>query len=305
MGRRRAERPGAPSGVLVLDKPSGPTSHDLVSRVRRALDVRRVGHGGTLDPMATGVLACFVGKATRLVRYLGGADKTYLGTARLGWATDTGDAEGVARAEPVIVPELTDEQVETAMAGLTGDLLQRPPMVSAKKKDGKKLYELAREGVEIEREPVPVSVRHFALLERDAESIRFEVCCSAGTYVRVLAEELGEALGVPAHLAALRRTAAGPFTLEQAVSGDELTRESAEGALLSLTDVPLGMPELCVDAGGRRAFLHGQAVTGETITKEGDTMVVKDGEGALLGVGRVTEGGEVQPETVVASVDED
>lgn len=225
-------------GVLIIDKPAGLTSFDVVARVRRILDERRVGHTGTLDPFATGVLVVLVGSATRLAQFLSGAEKEYEAVIRLGYATDTGDVTG----EPIPVDQshtkklnpqsLRKEDIESAMATLRGKILQTPPMYSAKKVGGRKLYELARRGEEIERQAVPITVSEFEALPVSGSLFRWNedgtcdfsvrVVCSAGTYVRALAQSLGERLGVGAHLAELRRTRAGEFRIEDAGTLEEL-----------------------------------------------------------------------------------
>ncbi|MGH9903393.1 MAG: tRNA pseudouridine(55) synthase TruB, partial [Pyrinomonadaceae bacterium] len=213
-------------GILIVDKPGGLTSHDVVARVRRLLRERRVGHTGTLDPFATGVLVLLVGRATRLAQFLAVDEKDYEAVIRFGYATETGDLTGARRASEenkarVIStgrPPWSDAQIEEALSGLRGEIEQVPPMYSAKKVKGQKLYELARRGEEVEREAARVSVREFAavrqqggaLLRRDdcdeTYDMAVRVVWSAGTYVRTLAESVGERLGVGAHLAALRRT---------------------------------------------------------------------------------------------------
>ncbi len=230
------------NGILVIDKPCGPTSHDIVDAVRQILRERKVGHTGTLDPVATGVLPLVIGSATKIARYLTGGDKTYQATFRLGVSTSTLDGEGeVTRERPVTV---SDAQVRAVLADFVGDIEQIPPMYSAKKVDGKRLYELARQGVEVEREPKKVQVRSLEVHSLALPDVTIEVRCSAGTYVRVLAHDVGERLGCGAHLCQLRRVAAGPFTIADAVSFAELEAapEQARGRLLpvarGLTDAP-------------------------------------------------------------------
>jgi tRNA pseudouridine55 synthase len=208
-------------GVLLVDKPSGMTSHDVVDRVRRVLHMKRIGHAGTLDPMATGLLIILVGKATRLSQYLMSLDKEYEGTITLGQTTNTHDAEG----EVVLtreVPALTREALAEVMATFVGDQYQTPPMFSAKKQDGVPLYKLARKGREVEREPRFVRVSSFELLRFELPQFDVRLRCSKGTYVRTLAHDLGEKLGCGAHLSALRRTATDRFTVAQAVPLAEL-----------------------------------------------------------------------------------
>lgn len=223
-------------GVLVVDKPEGLTSHDVVARVRRVTRTKRVGHTGTLDPFATGVLVVLVGRATRLAQFLSSAEKEYQALIRFGFRTDTGDATGarVETDDATTMPRFDAAELESALASLRGSQMQTPPMYSAKKIAGRKLYELARRGETVERAAVPVVVSEFAALSDDGKlfepnadgtcDLRARVACSAGTYIRVLAEDLGARLGVPAHLAALRRTRAGAFTLAHSATLDELQR---------------------------------------------------------------------------------
>lgn len=206
------------AGLLLVDKPGGMTSHDVVARIRWRFRVKKVGHGGTLDPMATGLLILLLGRATKLSNRVMGHDKVYEGTLRLGVETDSQDAEGevTATAAPDAVAALSEADVRRAFAGLTGDLLQLPPMVSAKKVGGVRLYKLARKGQTVEREARPIHVERFELLRLASPDADFRVACSKGTYVRTLAYDAGQALGVGAHLTRLRRTQAGPFKLEAA-----------------------------------------------------------------------------------------
>lgn len=210
--------PEAPEleGVLLIDKPGGMTSHDVVDRVRRALRMKRIGHAGTLDPMATGLLIILVGKATKLSQYLMSLDKEYAGTIRLGETTDTQDADGdVVATRPV--PEFTEAQVREAMQSFIGDQYQTPPMFSAKKIAGVPLYKLARKGQEVDREPRFIRVSSFELTRFALPELDVILRCSKGTYVRTIAHDLGEKLGCGAHLSALRRTATDRFNVSQAI----------------------------------------------------------------------------------------
>jgi tRNA pseudouridine55 synthase len=212
------ERDPLTNGILILNKPRGLTSHDVVARVRRAIKVRPVGHTGTLDPMATGVLVVCVGQATRISEYLLGHDKLYRATIRLGIETDTYDADGqVIAAHDVNVDEAA---VRMALAKCIGDIRQVPPMHSAIKRDGQKLYELARAGIEVERAARPVTIHAIDLLDWQSPDLAIEVKCSAGTYIRSIAHDLGQELGTGASLIALQRTASGPFTVDEAITLD-------------------------------------------------------------------------------------
>ncbi|GFG76419.1 tRNA pseudouridine(55) synthase TruB [Mycobacterium botniense] len=215
------------AGIVVVDKPGGMTSHDVVARCRRIFNTRRVGHAGTLDPMATGVLVIGIDRATKILGLLAGASKSYSATVRLGQATSTGDAEGQV-LQDVPASHLADAAIETAIAALRGDITQVPPAVSAVKVGGRRAYRLAREGrpvelparnVRIERFEMLAARRHGPLIDVDVE-----VDCSSGTYIRALARDLGAALGVGAHLVMLRRTRVGRFGLHQAVCLDELAQ---------------------------------------------------------------------------------
>ncbi len=207
-------------GLLNIHKPQGPTSHDMVARVRRGTKIKKIGHAGTLDPMATGVLVLCIGLATRLSEYVMNSPKTYLARLHFGVETDTYDADGAVTAEnPAPVARAT---VESALDLFRGEILQVPPMYSAIQKDGRRLYDLARAGIEVERDARPVTIHALDLIEWDFPYAVLRVQCSPGTYIRSLAYDLGRAVGVGAHLAALERTASGRFTVENAVSWPDL-----------------------------------------------------------------------------------
>lgn len=208
-------------GVLVIDKPRGWTSHDVVAKMRRLLKQQRIGHAGTLDPSATGVLVLCLGRAARLSAYLAAADKEYLGQMRLGLATDTYDAEGKPITEHV-KPAVSAEQLRALFADFEGEIIQNPPPYSAQKVAGRRLYQYARRGLAVEGRPKRVTIKRLSLLEFDGEAARFAVECSSGTYVRSLVHDIGRRLGCGAHLVWLRRTRSGQFTLEHAVSMDEM-----------------------------------------------------------------------------------
>jgi tRNA pseudouridine55 synthase len=208
-------------GVLLVDKPGAHTSHDVVARLRRKLNMKRIGHAGTLDPMATGLMILLIGKATRISQYLISLDKEYEGTIELGKVTDSQDADGeVLETRPV--PPLTEAEVRTAMQGFIGDQYQTPPMYSAIKIDGVPLYKSARKGEEVEREPRFIRVMSFDLLRFASPHIDFRLQCTKGTYVRTIAHDLGGRLGCGAHLAALRRTATQNFHISQALTLDQI-----------------------------------------------------------------------------------
>jgi tRNA pseudouridine55 synthase len=208
-------------GILLIDKPRDHTSHDVVARIRGILKMKRIGHAGTLDPMATGLLIILVGKATRVSQYLISLDKEYEGTVELGKVTDTQDADG-QMMETRPVPPLTTADVQTAINGFLGDQYQMPPMYSAIKIDGVPLYKSARKGEEVEREPRFIRVGSWELTRFALPQFDFRLRCTKGTYVRTLAHDLGQKLGCGAHLAALRRTATDKFNVSQAITIDQL-----------------------------------------------------------------------------------
>lgn len=252
-----------PDGILNLDKPRGPTSHDVVSRVRRLTNVRRVGHAGTLDPLATGVLLVCIGRATRVSEYLMAGQKVYRAQVHLGVTTDTYDAEGqIVEEVPVDASRL---QVETALAQFQGTISQVPPMYSAIKRQGKPLYRLARQGIEVQREPRLVEIYRLELTGWEPPLCTLEVACSSGTYVRALAHDLGQVLGCGAHLAGLTRLASGGFRVEDAVTLDAFTQaveEESWAALLHPLDAALDhLPALNLDADDARRLCAGQSIT--------------------------------------------
>jgi tRNA pseudouridine55 synthase len=248
----------APPGILLLDKPQGPTSHDLVSRTRRALGTRKVGHAGTLDPMATGLMILGVESATRLLTYLVGLGKEYTATIRLGQATTTDDAEGVITSSGD-ASAVTDAAIASALRALTGDIRQVPSTFSAIKVDGRRSYDRARAGEEVELVARAVTVSEFDVLAERREGplvdLDVRVAVSSGTYVRALARDLGDALGVGGHLTALRRTRIGPFVVADAVT------EPAAEALLAPAEVAARLfPVAAVDADAARALAQGKRI---------------------------------------------
>lgn len=271
--------------MLLVDKPSGLTSHDVVGRARRALGVGRVGHSGTLDPMATGLLVLGVGWATRLLRFTDAASKTYNAGVVLGVETDTWDADGevVATAPVAVAPDA----VRAALAAFVGDLAQVPPMHAAIKVGGEKLYDKARRGEHVEREPRPVTVHALDVTDVDDAHVTFTVACSAGTYVRSIAHDLGVALGCGAHLCSLRRTAIGPHRVADALSLDEL-REAGRDALRPALDLVAHLPRFEVGADDTARVTSGRRIEG---VGAGQVAVVACEGGGLLAVyegGRAT-----------------
>jgi tRNA pseudouridine55 synthase len=257
-------------GLLVVDKPSGMSSHDAVSRARRALREKRIGHTGTLDPLATGVLVLCVGSATRLSEYLLGEDKAYEGLIKLGERTDTDDAEGrVIDTRPV--PPLTDQDLRALESRFTGEIAQVPPQFSAIQKDGQRAYALARQGQAVALAPrrVRIDALRLALVNRHSEApsdgatwLAFSVRCSAGTYIRALARDIGEALGCGAHVASLRRTAVGPFTLADAITLPDLEEAARAGrvTLLPMDRALANWPAVTLDEQTARRLKQGQRI---------------------------------------------
>ncbi len=291
-------------GLLIIDKPSGCTSHDVVAAVRRITGERKAGHGGTLDPDATGVIIVGLGKATRFFQYITGFDKTYTGTIRLGLATDTYDASGrPTTAEASELPSL--EAVADAVRGLTGDIMQTPPPYSSKKIAGRAAYKIARSGGEPVLTPVPVTVRRFDIVSFRPPFLDFEIDCSSGTYIRSLAHDLGRTLGCGAHLTGLRRTLVGTFTIGQAVTPEGLTRAAREGALerflIPLERILSGVPAVYLTGEGEERVRHGAGITPEVVDgtrgddpfgsgKDIDLLCLFDRSGRLIALGRYSSG---------------
>ncbi len=245
-------------GILNINKPRGLTSHDVVDRVRRLARQRRVGHAGTLDPLATGVLLVCLGSATRLAEFLMDSPKHYRAHVRLGITTDTYDAEGaIVSQRPV---EVGREEIERALERFRGPILQVPPMFSALKRDGRPLYRLARRGEAVERTPRPVEIYRLDVVDWSPPDLVLEVLCSPGTYIRSLAHDLGEALGCGAYLAGLTRLASGDFRLEDAVDLDALTRERLPDLLLPPDAALRQFPAFHLTAAEARSVGHGQSI---------------------------------------------
>lgn len=230
-------RPQEIDGVLLIDKESGMTSHDVVALVRRRLGIKKVGHCGTLDPLATGLLLIVLGRGTKIQDLLMAEDKEYTGTMRLGVSTDSQDAEGEI-VDTRTVPQLTDANIEEAFAKYDGDFYQLPPMVSAIKQGGVALYKIARQGKTVEREPRFVHVFAHEILKTALPDIDFRVVCSKGFYVRTYAHDIGESLSCGAHLSSLRRTKSGRFTLERAITVQQLRDEEPASIYQRILDLP-------------------------------------------------------------------
>ena len=222
------------NGIVIVDKPSGWTSQDVTARLRRVFGTRRIGHGGTLDPMATGVLPVFVGRATRGVEFFEHAEKTYEAVLRLGLTTDTEDITGAVLTRREVT--VTRETLESALRGFRGEILQIPPMYSALKVDGQKLCDLARKGKEVERRPRPITIHELTLLDFTGETARLRVRCSKGTYIRTLCKDIGETLGCGGCMESLRRIAAGEYTIAEAVPLEALLQAENPGEYLRPVD---------------------------------------------------------------------
>ena len=295
MARRGSKRPDSgAAGCLIIDKPTGCTSHDVVDRVRKGLGTRKVGHAGTLDPDATGVLVLGVGPGTKLLQFVTGADKSYVGEVVFGVETSTLDAAGEVTAthEMAVDPQAA----QLAAQSFVGDILQIPPMVSAVKVDGKRLHELAREGIEIEREPRPVVVNRFDVAPTgDPLVYAADVHCGSGTYVRTLAADLGAALGGGAHLRALRRTSVGPFTLEDAVTLEAFEADPT-AALAPVQSMLRDLPSLEVDETVAAQVRNGRSL-GPSAGSGRFTIVAN---GTVLAVYEVRDG-ELRPLKVLAA----
>jgi tRNA pseudouridine55 synthase len=282
------------NGALVIDKGPGMTSHDVVDQVRKRLHTKRVGHGGTLDPDATGVLLIGVGKATRFLSYAQASPKRYEAVIQLGSATSTQDASGDVLYERPVTSDA--EQLSKALERFRGPIEQIPPMVSAVRVGGKRLHELARAGQEVERQPRNVTIYELRLIDEDlgrSNRATLDVRCSGGTYVRTLAHDLGEVLGCGGHLVSLRRTEAAGFTLEDAISIDEVSEET----LRPLVDVVHELPRLDIDAEMAALVANGRPLFVERPLSKGTIAAVVN-EGVLLGVYR-SEGNRLVAERVV------
>lgn len=292
--------PAGRGGILPVDKPEGPTSHDGVAAVRRALGIRQVGHTGTLDPFASGLLLVCFGPATRLAEYLTALPKTYRAVMRLGESTDTDDRTGEVLTRSEGWRELAEEEVRAALARQVGTIRQLPPLYSAKKVGGERAYAAARRGEEVERTPVEVTVHRLEVLDVRLPEVEFEVEVSSGTYIRAIARDAGEALGVGGHLAALRRTRVGEHSVEEAVPLDALAdAERVRRAVLEPARAVAHLPRLVVDEAGEKALSHGRPVPAAEGLPEGVPVAVLSAEGALLAVGE-RAGEAVRPRKVFA-----
>jgi len=299
-------------GILVIDKPAGITSHDVVARVRRILKTKRVGHTGTLDPFATGVMVILVGTATRLAQFLDKDEKEYEAVIQFGFETDTGDCTGMRSAESGIPNAELDQLLantrwDEVFSHFRGDIEQLPPMYSAKKVGGKKLYEFARQGVEVERRSVRVTINELEVvndreLENPNSTLRIRVACSAGTYIRTLAEDIGRKVGAFAHLTQLRRTRAGKFDILQCLTLDNLqSPDEPHSALLPMNLAVLHLPLLTLPAERIAKTKSGLStrITGEQF-RDGEAVRMQDERGDLIAIGFYNEAeNTVQPKIVL------
>lgn len=284
-------------GVLLLDKPGGMTSNDALQKARRLFSAAKGGHTGTLDPLATGLLPLCFGEATKFSADLLDADKTYEATLRLGVTTDSGDSEGLVTATAAV--DVAESDILRVLPQFTGDILQVPPMHSALKRDGRPLYELARQGIEVERQPRPVTIHRIDLLAFAGDEVRLSVSCSKGTYIRVLAADIGAVLGCGAHLIALRRTRVGDLTLATAATLAELDAipEGEREQRLQAVDALLqSLPRVDLDAAAENRFSHGNPVD-LPAGLSGKIRVY--GQGRLLGVGEPGPESRLWPKRLV------
>ena len=303
MGRRRRPRGRAVNGILLLDKPVGISSNDALQRVKHLFHAQKAGHTGSLDPLASGLLPLCFGMATRLSAFLLDADKRYEVRVRLGETTTTGDAEGeVLERRPV--EGIGREQIEAVLPQFTGVISQVPPMYSAIKHKGERLYKLAREGIEVERKPREITIHAMRLGDIEGEEFDLYVHCSKGTYVRTLAEDIGEALGCGAHVVALRRSGVGPYAGHPMVSMEQIEQAAAEGnaaldALLLPVDTALGdWPAVHLNADASYYLKMGQPVVVPRAPTEGWVRLYEEPD-RFIGVGQVQDDGRIAPKRLL------
>jgi tRNA pseudouridine55 synthase len=298
-------------GLLLVDKSSGITSHDAVEKFRRRTKIKKTGHTGTLDPLATGLLILCVGKATRLQAFLMGMEKTYEGEIQFGWSTDSYDATGAAAGEPV-ARDVSHLDFSTLIQPFLGEIDQMPPQYSAKKVNGVRAYELARKGETAALTAKRVTVHELVILEVAGSVVRFRVRSSAGTYVRSIAHDLGAAAGIPAHLKSLRRTAIGAFRVEQAIPYATMSEAAVEEILApphfqKMEEVDLPIPKLAIDWGQERKLVQGQPVilTPSVALRAGNLVALGNPNDQLVAIAEVVnvlrEGGpvELRPKVVL------
>ena len=277
------------AGVLNIDKPTGMTSHDVVNRVRRVAETRRVGHAGTLDPLATGVLLVCVGRATRLVEYLVGQQKVYEATIRLGQTTNTYDADGEVIQERPLT--FSPQDLENALSQFRGEIEQVPPMFSAIKQDGQPLYKLARQGKEVARKTRQITIDELSVLAWDAPHSTVRVACSSGTYIRSLAHDLGEVLGCGGHITTLRRIAVGDFGVDTAVSLNDLSPENVTSYLLPPDTAVAHLPRLDLTKQDSDDLLQGKQITSQSPQLPQTLVRAYNPQAQFIGVVTATDDG--------------
>ncbi|OOZ41717.1 tRNA pseudouridine(55) synthase TruB [Solemya pervernicosa gill symbiont] len=302
MGRRRNFGRRV-DGVLLLDKPLGITSNDALQRVKRLFKARKAGHTGSLDPLASGMLPLCMGEATKFSAFLLDADKFYRVECKLGEKSSTGDSEGeIIDSRPV--PELDEPQIEAVLSQFRGEIMQLPPMFSALKHQGKRLYELAREGIEVEREPRPVTIHELTFLSIEGDRLRLDVRCSKGTYVRTLAEDIGEVLGCGAHVSELRRLEVGPYkdvsmvTLEQIEAAAEQGNHVLDELLLPIESAIADWPDLMLNDDAAYYIKQGQPVMMPKAPRDGCVRLYNS-KNTFLGVGEMMDDGRVAPKRLI------
>ena len=293
------------NGVLIINKPQNWTSHDVVNKTRRLLQEKKIGHTGTLDPLATGVLVLCIGQATKIVRYLEADDKQYIAELKLGATTDTLDSAGSILETREYTPPSQDE-VKRALDRFRGGILQRPPAYSAVKVSGVPSYRLARQGTILEHQERPVTISEITLLEYRDPLVRFSVTCSKGTYIRTLCADIGAFLGAGAHLTALDRTRSGRFRIEHAIDLEQLARKAslglAEQSLLSLSEALGSFVAVTVGASDALRISHGNTISippGFVVNDSQPLIQVLDRDGRMLAVAK-TSAGLIKPEVVIA-----
>ncbi len=300
---RRRNRGRNVNGILLLDKPLGVTSNAALQQVKRLYRAAKAGHTGNLDPLATGLLPICFGEATKISSFLLDSDKRYVGTIKLGVITRTADAEGEV-LETRTVGDYSEAQIREVLDRFTGEIEQVPPMHSAVKVNGTPLYKLAHKGLEIERKPRTVTIYSIALLRHEGDELEIEIHCSKGTYVRTLAEEIGEALGCGGHLSALRRTASGPFTLDEAVTMEQIEAAAEEGnAALDALLLPIeraldDWPAVNLTDNSAYYVQQGQPVLVPQAPTSGWVRLHRP-DGGFLGVGHILDDGRVAPKRLI------
>lgn len=309
MGRRRKRKPHERDvhGILLLDKPAGITSNDALQRIKRSYRAARAGHTGSLDKPATGILPICLGEATKFSSYLLNADKTYVTVAKLGVVTNTADAEGEI-LETRSVPDFNQQNLEQILAQFVGNIEQVPPMYSALKVDGQRLYKLAYQGVEVARQPRPVSIHQIDLLHFDQDSFEIRVRCSKGTYIRTLIEDIGNVLGCGAHVSTLRRLSTGPFTEEQMVTMEtvekrmELGDNALDGLLMPVDSALDHLPQTELSEDDTYHLCLGQAVLVPYASREkpGEGLVrIYDQNHVFIGIGTIMDNGRIAPKRLL------